>query len=118
MHSEMIDLSDLKISIFFWKEPAVWCWTGIIRLPMPVYHPEPMPAVLDDFCKKMGYTAVVFDAVDMNGLSIYHTNVMMCVGDRYVVICLDSIPNLSQKNTVRKRSGIPAKKSYPSLRIR
>src|SRR6186713_1007116 len=64
--------------------------------------PRTDPSVLDEFCKKMDYKAVVFDALDMNGLSIYHTNVMMCVGDRYVVICMDSIPNLSQKNTVRE----------------
>jgi hypothetical protein len=40
----------------------------------------------------MGYTPEVFTAVDDQGRPIYHTNVMMCVADRYVVVCLDSLP--------------------------
>jgi hypothetical protein len=48
--------------------------------------------VLQDFSDKMGYTPEVFTAVDDQGRPIYHTNVMMCVADRYVVVCLDSLP--------------------------
>ena len=48
--------------------------------------------VLQDFGEKMGYTAEIFTAVDGQGQPIYHTNVMMCVADRYVVVCLDSLP--------------------------
>jgi hypothetical protein len=47
--------------------------------------------VLFDFCQKLGYTAELFTAVDAGGQAIYHTNVMMCVADRYVVVCLDSV---------------------------
>jgi hypothetical protein len=48
--------------------------------------------VLQDFSEKMGYTPEVFTSVDNRGRPIYHTNVMMCVADRYVVVCLDSLP--------------------------
>lgn len=47
--------------------------------------------LLEQFCTELGYESVVFSALDMQGAPIYHTNVMMCVADRYVVICLDSI---------------------------
>jgi len=56
--------------------------------------------VLEDFCKRMLYRPVIFDAVDAGGQPIYHTNVMMCVADRYVVICLDSIPDAGQRQQV------------------
>lgn len=56
--------------------------------------------VLEEFCAKMHYRAVIFDAVDAAGQPIYHTNVMMCVADRYVVICLDSIPDAGQRQLV------------------
>jgi len=56
--------------------------------------------VLEDFCKRMQYRPVIFDAVDAGGQPIYHTNVMMCVADRYVVICLDSIPDTGQRRQV------------------
>jgi hypothetical protein len=49
--------------------------------------------VLGDFCEKMGYRPEAFASVDDNGNPIYHTNVMMCVADKYVVVCLDSLPD-------------------------
>lgn len=56
--------------------------------------------VLDDFCKRMNYRPVVFHSANETGQAIYHTNVMMCVADRFVVICLDSIPNANEKESV------------------
>ncbi|MBV4359350.1 citrulline utilization hydrolase CtlX [Pinibacter aurantiacus] len=56
--------------------------------------------VLEDFCDKAMYQPEAFEAVDKNGSAIYHTNVMMCVGDRYVVICLDSIHIASERDHV------------------
>lgn len=53
--------------------------------------------VLTDFCEKMQYQAVVFDAFDQQLRPIYHTNVMMCVADKYVVICLESIPSDTER---------------------
>lgn len=57
--------------------------------------------VLEAFCKTMLYKAVAFVAVDSAGDPIYHTNVMMCVADQYVVICLDSIADLAEQNMVK-----------------
>lgn len=56
--------------------------------------------VLDDFCNQMGYKKVVFSSVDKNGQSIYHTNVMLCLGKTFAVICLDSITDENEKNAV------------------
>jgi hypothetical protein len=53
--------------------------------------------VLQEWCNKMGYQAEAFTALDENGQQIYHTNVMMCVADRYVVICLDSIADAEER---------------------
>ncbi|PWK79329.1 hypothetical protein LX99_01786 [Mucilaginibacter oryzae] len=56
--------------------------------------------VLNLFCAHAGYTAVSFDAADEKGQPIYHTNVLMCVGSGFAVICLDSIPNPHERLTV------------------
>lgn len=64
--------------------------------------------VLDAFCKQTGYKAVSFHAFDQNGFAIYHTNVMMCIGSNFAVICLDSIIDPTEKETVinsLRRSG-------------
>ena len=62
--------------------------------------PRTNEKALDFFCKKMGYKKVIFESVDKAGQQIYHTNVMMAMGEKYVVIALDSIPNQKERKTV------------------
>ncbi|WP_202020390.1 citrulline utilization hydrolase CtlX [Mucilaginibacter mali] len=56
--------------------------------------------VLDDFCRQTGYSPVLFHAFDQHGQAIYHTNVLMCMAERFVVICLDSITDPKERETV------------------
>ena len=58
--------------------------------------------MLDEFCRKMSYKPVVFEASDHFGQPIYHTNVMMSVGDKFAVICMDSIRKEQEREMVRK----------------
>jgi hypothetical protein len=51
----------------------------------------------NEWCDKMQFKAIAFKAVDDKAQPIYHTNVMMCMGDQFVVICLDSIPNEQER---------------------
>ena len=60
-------------------------------------------ALFREFCEKFGYTPVVFHSFQTaNGerLPIYHTNVMMCVADQFVVICLDCIDDETERVNV------------------
>ncbi|MDH3650018.1 MAG: arginine deiminase-related protein, partial [Saprospiraceae bacterium] len=61
------------------------------------------PTVLDKFCALMGYDRLLFIAMDKEGKTIYHTNVMMSIGDGFAVVCLDSIHNLDEKEELRRR---------------
>jgi hypothetical protein len=54
--------------------------------------------VLLDFCRRLGYTPEIFTAVDAGGQPIYHTNVMMCVADRFVVVCANALPLASERD--------------------
>ncbi len=47
---------------------------------------------------RVGYSAVVFDALDRQGQPIYHTNVVMCLGSLYCVVCLECIPEGREKD--------------------
>ncbi|HEY2350353.1 MAG TPA: arginine deiminase-related protein, partial [Puia sp.] len=72
------------------------------RLAYACLSPRTSNVVLQDFCKKLNYRAVVFHAANESGQAIYHTNVMMCVADKFVVICLDSITDASEKKYVEE----------------
>lgn len=56
--------------------------------------------IFEQFCRDKSFHPVSFTAVDSQSRLIYHTNVMMCIADRYVVICLDSIPDSQEKDYV------------------
>lgn len=70
------------------------------RIAYACLSPRTMKEPLAVFCAEMGYHSVSFTAVDENGAPIYHTNVMMCVADEYVIICLDCLPNKTEKQTL------------------
>ena len=62
--------------------------------------------VLNKFCETSGYEAIAFKSYqtfENKRKEIYHTNVMMCIADKYVIICLDSIDNIDEKKSVIKK---------------
>ena len=61
------------------------------------------PILIDMFCKKMGYSAVVFSpfqSVNGQRQPIYHTNVMMSIGLDFAVVCLDSVDETKDRNVL------------------
>jgi len=47
--------------------------------------------VLGEFSQRMDYDIVAFEAFDADGTAIYHTNVLMSVGEKFAAVCLDCI---------------------------
>jgi hypothetical protein len=67
------------------------------RLVYACLSPRTDPELLEEFGQITGYTPVVFHAVDGQGQDIYHTNVMMAMGETFVVIVMDSIRDPQEK---------------------
>ncbi|MBT6211344.1 MAG: amidinotransferase, partial [Woeseia sp.] len=55
---------------------------------------------LGDFAQRMDYEVLAFDAVDSKGAAIYHTNVLMNVGEQLAVICAAAIVRPEQREAV------------------
>ena len=56
-----------------------------------------------EFCEDFEFTPVIFNAnqtVDGVRKAIYHTNVMMCLGETFAVICLSSIDDKQERKNV------------------
>jgi hypothetical protein len=56
-----------------------------------------------EFCEDFEFTPVIFEAfqtVNKERKLIYHTNVMMCLGDTFAVICADSIDDKKERKMV------------------
>lgn len=48
-------------------------------------------SVLEKYAATNGYQAIVFLATDKNGMPVYHTNVVMAMGDGFCVLCEEAI---------------------------
>ncbi|MCC6845386.1 MAG: amidinotransferase [Bacteroidetes bacterium] len=55
----------------------------------------------EKFCADLDYNAVLFHTDDGTGAPIYHTNVIMCLGEDFSVICLDAIKYENERFSLR-----------------
>ena len=59
--------------------------------------------LLDIFCEDAGYKKIAFHSyqtINDERKAIYHTNVMMAMGENYAILCADSIDNLEERVAV------------------
>ena len=75
----------------------------INKLAYACFSPRTNSQVLGAFCEQMGYEPVLFRSVDGLGQPIYHTNVMMALGENFVVICLATIKDKKEKQFLLDR---------------
>ena len=92
-----LDLSDYERKGIFLEGTGSMVLDRDNKIAYACLSPRTNETVLRDFCAKTGYSPEIFAAKDERGQAIYHTNVMMCVGDRYVVACLDSLPDPAER---------------------
>lgn len=62
--------------------------------------PRTHKVLLQQFCNKLGYELMAFEALDEKHQPIYHTNVMLCLGEKFMVVCLDCIPDAEQQHRI------------------
>ncbi|PJA09801.1 MAG: amidinotransferase [Flavobacteriales bacterium CG_4_10_14_0_2_um_filter_32_8] len=62
--------------------------------------PRTNKELFTELAQQLNYQPISFKSYDKNGALIYHTNVMMNIGDGFAVICLNSITNIEEKTRV------------------
>ncbi len=75
------------------------------RVAYACLSPRTSKNLFEIFCRELDYQPIVFKAfhnVDGMQMPIYHTNVMMCVADRYVIVCLSAIDDRAERAMVEK----------------
>ncbi|MFD0749412.1 citrulline utilization hydrolase CtlX [Mucilaginibacter calamicampi] len=89
--AHVIDLSRFEKQDKFLEGTGSMVFDRENKLAYACLSPRTDVEVLTTFCEHAGYKPVVFNAADENGKAIYHTNVLMSIASKYVVICLDAI---------------------------
>jgi hypothetical protein len=70
------------------------------KIAYAALSPRTHEDVLQHLCEALNYESAKFRSHDANGVEIYHTNVMMCIGKRFSVVCLDSITVKTERKLI------------------
>lgn len=98
---KVIDLTHFEQEEKFLEATGSMVLDRQYKIAYACLSPRTHPEVLAAFADATGYEIISFHAVDDGDVPIYHTNVLMCVGDSFAVICLDSIKNPDERQLVR-----------------
>jgi len=100
---EVIDYSGLEPDDLFLEGTGAMVLDHVSRIAYAVRSRRCEPVLVERFCTVFGYEPVVFDAVDPDGVPIYHTNVMMCIGTDFALIGLDAIVPETRRAEIAQR---------------
>lgn len=101
--SEVVDLSGHEADDQYLEGTGSMVLDRSGRVAYACLSPRTHLAPLGDFAQRMDYEVISFDAADRDGVPIYHTNVMMNVGESLAVICDAAIPRADQRAAVLQR---------------
>ena len=73
-----------------------------LRICYACLSPRTDKTLLHEFCNKFGYELLAFTSVDQNNHAVYHTNVVMSIGDQFMIVCMESVPNKTERDLIRQ----------------
>jgi hypothetical protein len=100
---EVIDYSGLEPDGLYLEGTGAMVIDHLTRVAYVARSHRADPILLERFCTQFGYEPIVFDAVDQNGVPVYHTNVLMAIGTKIAMISLEMIPDTDRREEIAKR---------------
>ncbi len=104
-----VEIKDL-VSFTSWEEQGAYLeGTGSLlldrqnKIAYVAISARTMLGPLQDFCEEADFEPVTFHANQTVGekrLPIYHTNVMMCLGEAFAVVCMDSVDDKEERKAL------------------
>ncbi|MGY3318709.1 citrulline utilization hydrolase CtlX [Arthrobacter sp. H-02-3] len=100
---DVIDYSGLEMDSVFLEGTGAMVLDHGARVAYAARSRRADPVALERFCTNFGYEPMLFDAVDVNGTAVYHTNVMMTVATGFAMVGADLIPSAVRRREVMER---------------
>ncbi len=98
--SDIVDLSEHEARDHFLEGTGSLVLDRVNRIAYACLSSRTDLDPLGDFAQRMDYEIVAFDAVDRDGAPIYHTNVLMSIGEALAIICAEAIADEGQRAAV------------------
>ena len=97
---KIIDLSHFEKENRFLEGTGSMVFDHANNTAYACISPRTDAGLFAEVSQTLGYQPISFHATGANGNAIYHTNVMMCIGPGFAVICLQSIEDPKEKAQV------------------
>jgi hypothetical protein len=98
--AEVVDLSYHEAEGRFLESTGSMVLDRVNRVAYACLSPRTHIDVLAEVAQRLNYEPLAFAASDGNGVPVYHTNVMMAVGEGFAVICAEAIDEPVQRSAV------------------
>jgi hypothetical protein len=98
--NNIIDLSEYELKNRFLEGTGSIIFDHDNRIAYACLSPRTDKALFEQLSKQLNYKPISFYAHNQQGIEIYHTNVMMCIAEKFAVICLESISNKEERELV------------------
>jgi hypothetical protein len=98
--NQIKDLSHFEQEFKYLEGTGSVVFDRINKKAFACLSPRTNKEILYKLCDEIEYQPVCFQALDDNGNEIYHTNVMMCLGTYFAVVCLATIKDEQDKKNL------------------
>ena len=96
--STILDLSEFENENKFLEGTGSIVFDHVNRIAYACIGTRTDLSAFEYLVKKMGYEPYSFTCNDRNNFPIYHTNVMLSIGETYVIICSESITDPNRRD--------------------
>lgn len=100
---DVVDYSGLEYDDIFLEGTGAMVLDHIERIAYAVRSKRTDSHVLERFCTHFNYEPMVFDAQNKQGVSVYHTNVLMCIGSDFVMAGFEMMTDPKRRAQIIQR---------------
>lgn len=100
---DVVDFSGLEWDNLFLEGTGAMVLDNVNRVAYSAISHRASEVILERFCTLFMYEPMAFDTQDVHGDAIYHTNVMMCICSKVVLICSEMIKDANRREEILNR---------------
>ncbi len=90
--ARLVDLTHHELAGRYLEGTGSVVFDHAARVAYACLSPRTDRAVLEELCDELEYEPFAFDATGADGVPVYHTNVLLSIGRRNVIVCAESVP--------------------------
>ncbi len=100
---DVVDYSGLEYDNIYLEGTGAMVLDHVERVAYAARSKRTDSHALERFCTHFNFEPMFFDAQNSQGVSVYHTNVLMCIGSDYVMAGFDMITDMHRRAEIIER---------------